>query len=103
MSARNLYPLGKVKQIVEAVGMEVSYAHEELVFLEHNGLLLQFTENESEVRVHRNIKANQAELIDDLLRLQKEATSYGLLFSAGCPYRLSEVDAENIRIEFVEH
>lgn len=104
MTARKiLYPLGKVKQIVEAIGMGVSYAHEDLVFLEHNAFLLEFTGSESEVLVHLNIEGNEEELIDDLVRLQDEAESAGLQFNEGCPYRLSEVDEENIRIEFIEN
>ena len=37
------------------------------------------------------------------MQLQNEAVSHGLQFSEGCSYRLSEVDEENIRIEFLEN
>ncbi|NTV13292.1 MAG: hypothetical protein HGA96_05090 [Desulfobulbaceae bacterium] len=102
-ASKTLNPLGKVKQIVEAVGMGVSYAHEDLVFLEHNGFLLEFTDSDREVLVHLNIEANEEELVDALMQLQNKAVSYGLQFSEGCSYRLSEVDEENIRIEFLNH
>lgn len=39
-----LMKLGVVKEIVEATGMGVSYAYEDLIFLDHNALLLQFTD-----------------------------------------------------------
>jgi hypothetical protein len=102
-ASKALYPLGKVKQILEAVGMGVSYAHEDLVFLEHNGFLLEFTDSDREILVHLNIEGNEEELIDALMLLQNEAVSHGLQFSEGCSYRLSEVDEENIRIEFLEN
>lgn len=39
-----LKPLGRVKDIVEAAGMTISYVYEDLVFIDHNAFLLQFTE-----------------------------------------------------------
>jgi DNA-binding IclR family transcriptional regulator len=42
MQEMTLKPLGQVKELVESLGMEISYAYEDLVFLQHNGFLLQF-------------------------------------------------------------
>ena len=102
MNGKTLYPLGRVKQVVEAIDMGISYAHEDLVFLEHNDFLLEFTDREDEILVHFNVEGNADELVVDLNRLQEAAARAGLRFTEGCPYRLSEVDAENIRIEFLE-
>ena len=35
-------PLGLVKQLLEEIGIEVTYAYEDLVFVQHNPILLQF-------------------------------------------------------------
>lgn len=35
-------PLGLVKEALEQIGIEVSYAYEDLVFIQHNHFLLQF-------------------------------------------------------------
>lgn len=35
--------LGVVKDIVEAAGMGIAHVYEDLVFLNHNAFLLQFT------------------------------------------------------------
>jgi len=102
MTAKNLYPLGKVTQIVEDVGMGVAYAHEDLVFLERNAFLLQFTAREDEILVHRNIEVNENELADELGRLREAAKRAGILIGQGCRYRVSEEDKENIRLEFME-
>jgi hypothetical protein len=102
MIGKSLYPLGKVKEAVEAVGMGISYAHEDLVFLEHNAFLLRFTGSESEILVHRNIEAESAGLVGDLARLKAEGKVAGLVFTESCPFRLTPVDEANIRIEFIE-
>ncbi len=42
--------LGLVREVLTAAGMDISYAYEDLIFLEHNGFLLQFTEKEHELQ-----------------------------------------------------
>ncbi len=44
-----LMKLGVIKEIVEATGMSLSYAYEDLVFLDHNALLLQSTQDSDTV------------------------------------------------------
>lgn len=96
-----LRPLGTVKEILESVGMGLSYAYEDLVFLEHNGFLLQFTSREQEVLIHINEEAEENELAASLALLQKKAKENGMVFSKGDYFRLSQADEENIRIEFL--
>lgn len=40
----SLLPLGIAKEVVEAVDLEISYAYDDLVFVEHNPFLLQYDE-----------------------------------------------------------
>ena len=35
-------PLGVVKQLLEEIGMEITYAYDDLIFIQHNPVLLQF-------------------------------------------------------------
>lgn len=96
-----LRPLGTVKEILESAGMGLSYAHEDLVFLEHNGFLLQFCDKEQEVLIHINEEAEENELAAPLALLQEKARENGMVFNKGGHYRLSQADEENIRIEFL--
>lgn len=96
-----LRPLGTVKEILESAGLGLSFAHEDLVFLEHNGFLLQFTNKEQEVLIHINEEAIENELAASLALLQEKARENGMVFSKGDYYRLSQADEENIRIEFL--
>lgn len=93
--------LGHVKEIVEAVGMAVSYAYEDLVFLEHNAFLLQFTDQQQKILLHINAEANIDELEVPITLLQKKADEFAMEFHKGSLYRLSQADDENINIEFL--
>ncbi len=95
-------PLGIIKNIVDEAGMGISYVYEDLVFLEHNSYLLQFTDNDQEVLVHKNSEAEEAMVSCDINRLQEIALSNKMRFVAGNVYLLSQDDDENIRLEFVE-
>jgi hypothetical protein len=65
----SLKPLGIVTEIVESAGMGISYAYEDLVFLEHNAFLLQFTANDKELLIHTNCEAEEGEINDSITKL----------------------------------
>ncbi len=92
--------LGEVREALTAAGMDLSYAYEDLVFLEHNGFLLQFTEKENELLIHKNDEANGDELTLAITLLQQKAAELGLTMNVGGRYRLCQGDDETIQIEF---
>lgn len=97
-----LKPLGIVREIVESAGMWISYAYDDLVFLEHNAFLLQFTANDRELLVHTNMEAEPSEIKNAIAKLQNIAKEHGMIFTIGSWYTLTQVDGENIRIEFLQ-
>lgn len=97
----SLKPLGMVKTVVESAGMGISYAYDDLVFLDHNAFLLQFTENDKEILIHANSEAAGEEIKDSVARLKNAAATQGLTFADGGLYTLTQLDAENLRIEFL--
>ena len=99
----SLKPLGMVKNIVEAAGMGISYAYDDLVFLEHNSFLLQFTDNDREVTVHVNSEADEAMVHGDIERLQEVACNHAMQFSRGTHYTLISEGEDAIRIEFSDY
>ena len=94
--------LGIVREIVESVGMEISHVYEDLVFLNHNGFLLRFSDNDNSVYVHRNCEAKEQALEGALAILIDAATRQGMTFVEGVPYTISQAGEEELRIEFVE-
>lgn len=97
----NLKPLGIVKTIVESAGMGISYAYDDLVFLDHNAFLLQFTDNDQEILIHANSEAEGGEIKDPVAKLKNAAAAQGMTFTDGGLYTLTQLDDENLRIEFL--
>ncbi len=94
-------PLGKVKTIVEALGTDITYAYEDLIFVEHNGFLLQFTESDQEILVHSNSEADQATVADDIKRLRQIASGQGIQVLNGDIYTVDEGPDQSIRLTFL--
>lgn len=95
-----LKPLGMVKTIVEEAGMDISYAYEDLVFLEHSSFLLQFVDNDLEMKVHVNSEADEVTVRGDIARLQDIALRHGMEFVCDGLYTLTMEGEDGIRIEF---
>ncbi len=96
----SLKPVGIVTEIVEAADMGISYAYEDLVFLEHNAFLLQFTVSDKELLIHTNSEAEESEIKDSIAKLKNVAVAHAMIFTDGSQYTLTQADDENIRIEF---
>ena len=51
----NLRPLGIAKEIIQAAGMHVTYTYDDLVFIEHNPILVQFDDkNKKNLNIYFN-------------------------------------------------
>ena len=102
-----VYPLGTVMEVVESIKntklpMKVAYAYDDLVFLEHNAFLLQFTEKPDEVLIHRNIEAEQDEIDETIGSLLNAETKENIRFLEAGFYSMKQADEENINIEFIK-
>jgi hypothetical protein len=93
-------PLGVVKNILDDVGLGISFVYEDLIFLEHNGFLIQFTDSDKEVLVHMNSEADETVISRDIATLVKTAVNHDMHFIKGSVYTLSKENDENIRIKF---
>lgn len=56
-----LRPLGLVKELVESMHLEITYAYDDLVFVEHNAFLLRFTGEAGNVDLLFNKECPQEE------------------------------------------
>lgn len=93
--------LGVVKEIVEATGMGISYAYEDLVFLDHNALLLQFSQDSDTVLVHTNREATTEAAHATIAALKQAAREKEMTFLDGQVYVLTQGEDEQISIEFI--
>lgn len=97
-----LNPLGVVKEFVEEAGMGIAYVYEDIVFIDHNGFLLQFTEDEKKILIHTNQAAIKTEIDDDITRLKEKAMAREIELLDGEYYAISQEGDENVRLEFIE-
>ena len=97
-------PLGKLKELVEAAGMGVSYAYEDLVFLDHNAFLLQFGDDGRTVFIHTNSEADTGETAEGVTHLKNAASEVtDIAFVDGGLYTLTQDEDDSISIKFYEH
>lgn len=99
----SIKPLGKLKELVESAGMKISYAYEDLVFLDHNAFLLQFGNDGRTIFIHTNSEADTGETAEGVSRLKKAASAVtDIAFTDGVFYTLTQVEDYNISIKFHE-
>ena len=96
-----LRKLGVVKTIVETVGMDIGHVWDDLVFLNHTGLILQFTDQEDTMRIHRNHEGESSILERAIDLLKETARLYAMTFLDGEDFRISQADDEKLRLEFL--
>ena len=95
--------LGVVKDIVEAAGMGIAHVYEDLVFLNHNAFLIQFTGDSSRLLLHLNRDAEQALAQGQIGLLKQAAQEQEMCFDDGSRYALAEDGEDSVRIEFFPH
>lgn len=80
--------------------MSIAHVYEDLVFLNHNALLLQFTEESSRLLLRVNREAEQKTVIGGVLLLKQAAQEHGMQFADGGNYALAQDGDDSVRIEF---
>nr|MBF0222205.1 hypothetical protein [Desulfobulbaceae bacterium] len=102
----SIYPLGTLMEVIESVKgtlipMKVAYAYEDLVFLEHNVFLLQFTDKENKVLLHKNVTAEKDTIESSIAALKSAAQGKNITIVEGSLYSIEQADDENVRINFL--
>ncbi|NTU69026.1 MAG: hypothetical protein HGB02_09160 [Chlorobiaceae bacterium] len=95
-----LRPLGIVKEVVEEIGLQVTYAYDDLVFVEHNDFLLQFGNDPSLLHLHFNTECPEDEAVALTAKLIPAAACKGLSMQRKGTYTMDEDENDNLRISF---
>ena len=69
-------PLGLVRDMLASMGLELTYAYEDLAFVEHNAFLLQF--EDTGVGLHVNAECPDDELDDLVAAAVRAGSAVGL-------------------------
>lgn len=94
-------PLGLVKEILDGLGIEVTYAYEDLVFLQHNPVLLQFGQVGEILFFHVNVETDETEADQLFAAIRSAADGQGITLVRRGRYRLSAGDNATLSLEFV--
>ncbi|MEI6758445.1 MAG: hypothetical protein FDX18_03435 [Chlorobium sp.] len=99
----SLRPLGTVIQLLEELGHEVSYAYEDLVFVNDNDFLLQFENTGPVLNLFFN-QSCQKTAVDTIEQsIIPAADKIGLSIIKKGLYNVTEQPDENLKIEFFEN
>ncbi len=94
-------PLGLVSSLIEEMGLSVTYAYDDLVFISHNAFLLQFTDAPNEAFLYFNEQCPEdeaAKIEKDILAL---AEAKGLTIIPKGRYSLSQGEGDNLDLRFL--
>jgi hypothetical protein len=93
--------LGMIKEMLEQIGIEVTYAYEDLIFIEHNHFLLQFGKVGEILFYAANIATTEAEAQQFFTAVQTAASGKGITLLRRGPYQLTAGDDEKMSLHFL--
>jgi len=96
----SLRPLGSVMQLLEQLGHKVSYAYDDLVFVNDNDFLLQFSNTPAALSLFFNKSCSKKSSEQVEQSIIPAADKMGLSIVTKGTYSMRGLDNENLRIEF---
>lgn len=93
-------PLAIIQNMLARLGQNVSYAYDDLIFLEHNAYLLQMTPQGERLLVHFNQSCDPQQRPGLLQSLKQAAAEEGLRLRWRGFYRLEEQNDKQVAIHF---
>ncbi|NTU52416.1 MAG: hypothetical protein HGA97_01680 [Chlorobiaceae bacterium] len=100
METAQLRPLGTVMELIESIGHEVTYAYEDLVFVDHNHFLLQFGQKSHSLDLFINTECSAEEAESISSKILEAAPASGLDIQPKGTYTMDESKDDNLRITF---
>jgi hypothetical protein len=100
METEPLRPLGTVMELIESIGHEVTYAYEDLVFVDHNHFLLQFGKEARSLDLFINTECSADEAKSISAKMISSAPPMGLVINPKGTYTMNEADDNSLQITF---
>ncbi len=93
-------PLGKITAILADLGLEVTYAYDDLVFVQHSAFLLRFAHDPAEVDLFCHADCNELEADMAVEEIVRSGRAEGFVIRPRGTYTLSQHGDQAIRLEF---
>lgn len=96
-------PIGYIREVVNAMGLEITHAYEDLVYIEHNAFLLQMGDSGEIVNLYFNTESlvEARDKIADQLSFEGQARQLKIIRKGLFSMR-QKSDGENIEIQFFD-
>lgn len=94
-------PLSRIQQILKEIGLDMTYAYEDLVFAEHNAFLLQFGEKGEEVFLHFNTESDPLKRDEIATKLKDAGAQHELTITKKGLYTLVQDQHEQMKLTFI--
>lgn len=101
MNETSAKPLGKITAILADLGLEVTYAYDDLVFVQECAFLLQFVDETSNLKIFINTECHPAEANLAEKQIIEAHTKVGFNLIPSGQYTLTENEDKTISIEFM--
>jgi hypothetical protein len=98
-----LKPLSRIQCLVEKLGLKITYAYDDLVFVEHNAFLIKMGEHGEDVFVYVNVEADVKEYPPIIEKLVGEGKKEELMVQCSGKFKMTDTGNEQIQIEFFEN
>lgn len=94
-------PLGMVKEALEQIGIEVTYAYEDLVFIQHNHFLLQFGKTGDMLFFYANVETTENEAHQLYTDVRTVTSGKGITLLRRGRYQLTADADEHLSLRFL--
>ncbi len=96
-------PLGIIVGIIEQLGLEVTYAYEDLVFVSHNAFLLRMGEKGEQVHLYFNAESEEDQRDEVREQLTSLSAEHGVRILNSGTYSITPREDEQLDIHFNEN
>lgn len=94
-------PLGHIREVITAMGLEVTHAFDDLVFIEHNAFLLQMEEEGEKVSLYFNTDSDVNVRHDIATKLAEFGATQQLFITRKGTYTVIEgADEDSFQLAF---
>ncbi|MCF7816632.1 MAG: hypothetical protein K9M54_02020 [Kiritimatiellales bacterium] len=93
-------PLGEITAILADLGLEVTYAYDDLVFVQHSAFLLQFTDKPKYLKLFTNTECDQKEANDVACNMVLAFHKAGFIAHPSGKYTVSQNEDETLNLAF---
>lgn len=92
--------LGKITALLADLGLEVTYAYDDLVFVQHSAFLLQFTDKADVLKLFTNTECDPGEANEAAANMIPACDKGGFTVEPAGKFSLAQNEDETLRIEF---